>query len=278
MSFFESLVKSIPIVGDIAGGLIDRRQQESNFNKNADLQREFAKSGIRWRVEDAKAAGLHPLAALGSSGSAGTPISISSSMGESLRSAGQDISRAIDATRTSRERSEADAIALATARAQQSNIELQNDLLRQKVNAGQVGPGMPSGVQSFPVLPDSVVTRDLVDIKPAEVVSARSSDPSTMAGPAGPTYREYDMGFAGKWKLPEGQFFEDSEILKTVIAVAANAEKFGRANNIPLRLVYDWFNRPEWVDRIARQEGAATMVPYYDRNGIKKWKPIMYRR
>ena len=29
-------------------------------------QREFAKHGIQWRVDDAKAAGIHPLAALGS--------------------------------------------------------------------------------------------------------------------------------------------------------------------------------------------------------------------
>ncbi len=271
MSFLDKIISPL---SSLAGGFLDRRSQESNFNKNADLQREFAKNGIRWRVQDAKAAGLHPLAALGMSGASAAPIGISSSMGESLRSAGQDISRAIDATRTSAERAESNAIAIGTARAQQRNIELNNALLEQKINSQtQVGPGMPSGVQSFPVLPDSMVTRDLVDIKPAEVVSARSGDPATMAGPAGPTFREYDMGVMGKWKLPEGQFFEDSEILKAVVATIANQEKFGRLNNIPARLVWEWMQRPEWVDRIARSEGHRTMIPFYRRDGKRYWKP-----
>lgn len=46
------------------------------WKKNANLQRQFAKMGIRWRVADAKAAGLHPLAALGSSGASGSPITV----------------------------------------------------------------------------------------------------------------------------------------------------------------------------------------------------------
>lgn len=39
--------------------------QQSAFNRQADLSRQFAKKGIQWRVADAKAAGIHPLAALG---------------------------------------------------------------------------------------------------------------------------------------------------------------------------------------------------------------------
>lgn len=41
--------------------------------KDRDLQKEFAQRSVRWRVDDAKAAGLHPLFALGAAGSSYTP-------------------------------------------------------------------------------------------------------------------------------------------------------------------------------------------------------------
>lgn len=50
--------------------------------RNADaIQREFAQQGIRWKVEDAKAAGLHPLYALGGgSAASGTTIGTSANL------------------------------------------------------------------------------------------------------------------------------------------------------------------------------------------------------
>jgi hypothetical protein len=53
-----------------ANQIADRRRQE-----DMDFQREFAKHGIQWRVEDAKKAGISPLASLGMS-----PISASQSV------------------------------------------------------------------------------------------------------------------------------------------------------------------------------------------------------
>lgn len=47
---------------------------KEEFDQQAALQREFAKNSIRWKVEDAKAAGLHPLAAIGASGYSASPI------------------------------------------------------------------------------------------------------------------------------------------------------------------------------------------------------------
>lgn len=73
--------------------------QQRVDDKNADLMREFAKMGIRWRVEDAKAAGLHPLAALGMQPAQGSPV-------YSLPpySPGMDVSRAARAGMTHGER------------------------------------------------------------------------------------------------------------------------------------------------------------------------------
>lgn len=57
------------IAAPIIGGLFQR----SANRENAQNQREFAQMGIQWRVADAKAAGLHPLYALGGGGATYQP-------------------------------------------------------------------------------------------------------------------------------------------------------------------------------------------------------------
>lgn len=51
--------------GEIIGGLIGAGASAWSASKQNKLQRDIAKNQIRWRVDDAKAAGIHPLAALG---------------------------------------------------------------------------------------------------------------------------------------------------------------------------------------------------------------------
>lgn len=67
MTPVEGLAAAASLLGSLRGGKPDftNKQQLVINQQNADLQREFAQMGIRWRVEDAEAAGLHPLAALG---------------------------------------------------------------------------------------------------------------------------------------------------------------------------------------------------------------------
>ena len=98
-------------VGGIAG-LIGSGQSQANAAKlnqlNYEHQKEFAQNGIRWRVADAKAAGLHPLAALGAQGASYSPSAV---IGDSpdysfLKDMGQGIGRAMDAKRTQQERVE----------------------------------------------------------------------------------------------------------------------------------------------------------------------------
>lgn len=99
----------------IFGGLLNRDSakdatatSERNALRNIELQKEFAQQGIRWKVDDAKAAGIHPLYALGANTTSFSPVSVGAtadtSMGSALASAGQDISRAINTTRTQEER------------------------------------------------------------------------------------------------------------------------------------------------------------------------------
>lgn len=125
----------------ILGGVLGR----NSANDALDQQREFAKHGIRWKVEDAKAAGIHPLFALGAPP---TPFSmpVGNDFGAGIAAAGQDIGRAIDARRTAPERTQARIDALSVERAQ-----LENDLLRSqisKINQAGHPPPLPSATDN----------------------------------------------------------------------------------------------------------------------------------
>lgn len=97
----------------------DMAWSREQFNRTEALQREFAQNGIRWRVEDAKAAGLHPLAALGAAGAMYSPSVTAGGgqysveqgrpggqpdIGASLSNMGQGLGRAVAATQTPAEK------------------------------------------------------------------------------------------------------------------------------------------------------------------------------
>lgn len=80
--------------------------REAN-EKNLAYQKEFAQNGIRWKVQDAQAAGLHPLIGAGAQGQSFSPSFVGdTSAGDGLANMGQNISRAVDATLTRKEREE----------------------------------------------------------------------------------------------------------------------------------------------------------------------------
>lgn len=130
---------------NIIGGIMGQNQAD----KDRDMQKDFAQQGIRWKVEDAKKAGIHPLAALGAQTTSYSPVSVGGpSMASGLASAGQDISRAVDATRTNGEKVDAYAKTIQDLNVRRMGLE--NDLLASqiaKVNQAGTAPGMPSIAQ-----------------------------------------------------------------------------------------------------------------------------------
>lgn len=275
MSIGSALISG---ASSLLGGIIGNRSQDRANDANAAMQREFAQQGIRWKVADAKAAGIHPLYALGANTNMPSSAYVgSTSMGNAISNMGQDISRAVAATRTADERA-ATALAL-------ENQALSNEFLRAQIqgqqqrNAQQIGPGMPSAVSS-PVLPGDVVTRDLVETKPGSVYSARSGDPSAIAGPATPGYQEHDFGWLGKWKLlsdTAGQGLEDMEMAKYVATALGNMPAGARqffsnlAKNHPMHLAYLYGNAPAWVRRL-EQRTNQRLFPFY-KGGKLYWVP-----
>lgn len=72
--------------------------QREMWDKNYNAQKEFAQNSMQWRVNDARAAGLHPLAALGQMGSSYTPTSVYDNgpdVGSAVANAGGAIGQAM---------------------------------------------------------------------------------------------------------------------------------------------------------------------------------------
>lgn len=139
----------------IIGGLLNKSSSDKanqinqqNALRQEALQREFAQSGIQWKVEDARKAGVHPLYALGANTVSYTPQSVGAvadtSLGSAVASSGQDISRALQATRTGDDR--ASAFVKTSQDLALTKAGLENELLATQIAKmrGQIGPAMPS--------------------------------------------------------------------------------------------------------------------------------------
>lgn len=181
----------------------DYKRQDELFYRDLAVQKEFAQSGIQWRVDDAKKAGVHPVWALSGGGAAfSSPSMQVGSRGGSNWSAsmGQDVSRAAQSTMSPEQRLLGE-IELATAknRLAMSEIELNN---QRRGNNAQVGPGMPSQI------PGDMFAGDWSRTQPAERVSHDLEDASSTASASSPffekfTMRNTDGGNSDVW-LPSG--------------------------------------------------------------------------
>lgn len=164
---------------NVGGKLLDAGISYKNAKRNIKAQKEFAQHGIRWKVEDAKAAGLHPLAALGAQTTSFSPVQV----GTDFAGVGQDISRAIDATRTGSEKQSASLSVLQLERA-----GLENDLLRAQIAKIRGIPGTTPGIPatSEERFVPGQGNSPLVKAEPMEVTVTRPGVPEAEPG-SGPS-------------------------------------------------------------------------------------------
>lgn len=191
-----------PIIGSaiiaagsrLVGGLFNNNAQKSaqnaaNASADADraFQKEFAQHGISWKVADAKAAGLSPLAALGTNTPFYSPVNQSfnanTSIGDTFADMGQDISRALMAKASNEERIKSQMAELMIERGNLENSILRSKLA--KLNSAQIPPGNPA-----PLVP--------VQVAPAkDIVSAHGSF-KTGPGTTADSVEEIYGGAAGE--------------------------------------------------------------------------------
>lgn len=168
------LAALLPALGQIAGGVLGTMDK----NKDRAMQKEFAQSGIQWKVEDAKKAGIHPLAALGAQTTSYSPVSVGGpSIASSLAGAGQDISNAIDPSRPSSER-----VAAYNQTVQDLQVKrmgLENELLASQIAKLRQAAPFPGGDR---FLLDGQSNSPLVMDKPLNRVVSSPEAPSMESG------------------------------------------------------------------------------------------------
>lgn len=128
---------------NILGGILGRKSSSDNAAKQAALQKEFAQKGIQWKVADAKAAGIHPLYALGANTISYSPQTVGDPLPSALANMGQDVSRAVNSTRSQTDR--LGAVSKTMQDLSLTRLGLENELLSAqiaKIRASQ-NPPMP---------------------------------------------------------------------------------------------------------------------------------------
>lgn len=140
----------------LIGGYLDREAAEDANAQRVALsqeeyrrQKEFAKEGIRWKVKDAQAAGVHPLFALGASTSSYAPQSIGvekESIGGAVAEMGQDLSRAVAAGSTAVERG----LRLQQLKLASEGMSIDNDIKRAALSKAVQEMSTPSIGTTFP--------------------------------------------------------------------------------------------------------------------------------
>lgn len=178
---FSSLIGPLVSAGSsIVGGLLGQSSQEDQFEKQLALQKRMAQHGVRWRVEDAQRAGVHPLFALGANVSSFSPIGIGGNpLGEGIAAAGNEIGRAINAKGTAVERQY-------NARMMQLSLqrgELENQLLASKI-ARENSPTQRQ--PAMPVAGQSIAERFGIDVNSADADRVVMPIPERFGGVIGP--------------------------------------------------------------------------------------------
>ncbi|QXP44133.1 MAG: DNA pilot protein [Arizlama microvirus] len=195
------LAAALPAAASLVGGLISAKKAGDIQDSNVAQQNAFAQHGIQWKVADAKAAGINPLAALGAPTMSYSPQQVGGpDVGTAISDMGQNLGRAVDASSTSEARSSSKVVEALTL----ERAKLQNDLLRSQIT--QINRA------SNPPFPSGSITGD-VRYNPDENTSVRPDSPSitsNLPAPALKQFRNAD-GSISNWPSPEAkQAIEDS--------------------------------------------------------------------
>lgn len=151
----------------LLGGAISARNARGINASNAALSREFAQHGIRWRVADAKAAGLHPLSVLGSNSPSYYPSQAVGDMGQAVSQAGQQVAQGV--------------LAKAQLRVMNAQANYYDALAFRALAPMSQAPEQVGGIATQEEGTETTKSGQ-IRVKPDEVTSASKANPGMTAG------------------------------------------------------------------------------------------------
>ena len=264
-------------IATVAGSILQSRSDRSTNQSNAALQREFARYGIRWKVEDAKAAGLHPLYAIGAITPSAQASYQSPQLGAGLAQAGRQLddwqqARARDAQRT------ADRRAMNLNQSRRRKMMMDMHILEQQRLQSQIRVDNAQ-VNYFNALAaaarsdsnnandgaTSIETRseDLAPVTgvykpdPPKVPITKKDDPTKQAGPAGPAWETITVFKDPRIPKPlrtidvpqSDEGWAEDFVQKIPVIAAANAARY-----------YKWLTKKEIASMYMTPYGRARMI------------------
>lgn len=259
----------------LGGAFLSNAFDRGLVRQQQDFQREVGQNTIKWRVDDAKRAGVHPLYALGAPSTPSYPIQIGDHTGPALQEMGQNIGGAVNRMLDSqaRERHQLD-MALGAAQLSESDARKEMYLSEAARNRQQPAAPMPGlGMQregtvrgqleslgQDPQIPGT----GIIDLKPMDQVSSKEGHPDIAAGEH-PGYQE--MRYRGMPMLfPITQGESPEEILSEMSMpaymglLALNSKTYGgNWLNDFLNLRYRGEETKEFYPSIKEQPGMGRM-------------------
>lgn len=127
---------AIGAIGSLIGGHQSAKAAEHQAALQYEHQKEFAQNGIRWKVADAKSAGIHPLAALGAQTFSYNPVMTQTDdrgISEALGRMGQGVERAYQAKQMQVDRE----LDQKLKNAQIENVQAQTDAVKAQAEASR---------------------------------------------------------------------------------------------------------------------------------------------
>lgn len=254
----------------LLGGAFSNSSNAKAVKRQIRYQKEFAQYGIRWRAADARAAGLHPLFAMGAQIPGFQPVYSQDSMGPALSEAGQNLGRAVAAQQTPIER-QAAAMQMQLLQSQIGETDARRMLLdsERMRNLQEMNQ-----VQTFPVDTDDfvrqswdaspmtgsmdesfAVPRGRYEPKAATVISPSRGDSSLVAGDATPLWRSFQFADGRPVVLPGGISGDAAEVLESLaespilmgIVVKENLKRFGTNSVFYSDKAALWRRPGEWL-------------------------------
>lgn len=182
---------AVPAIAEGIGSLLGFGQASKAERRAAKLaqaqfqfQQDMAKNSVQWRVADAKAAGIHPLAALGIMPSSFAPVSMGGDGGAShLADLGQNIGRAVGAYQSSRERAKQVAVEAAEAarRRKMEDLEFEQRYRANEIDIA-VGAAQLARLNAPGSAPPLNVGPGVVSVRPARTTSPAPGNLGREAG------------------------------------------------------------------------------------------------